>query len=179
MNKRARVLFLSLIAFTVAGGTLLAQNQPASAPLAAGSVVPNVLLLINGKSTALKHLLAENRNLVLFYPGACKTCDAQLQAVDKGVIQELDRMGYATFAVSPDLPADQAKTVKRLSLPFVVVSDPDGSAARAFRVAGSAAFLIEIDGTVRFSANLDQTPLNGSDLIAAARGLKRPARRKR
>jgi peroxiredoxin Q/BCP len=182
MNKRAITASLGILVLTAAAGALRAQSQTpnaGSAPLAAGTPAPNAPILVNGKKVAFQHLLAGNRNLILFYPAACTSCDGQLQAVDKGTIQELDKMGFATFAVSPDLPADQAKTVKRLSLPYVVVSDPDGAAAKAFHVSGSAAFLIETDGTIRFSADLDRGPLRGSDLIAAARALKRPARAKR
>jgi hypothetical protein len=57
-----------------------------------------------------------------------------------------------------------------------VLSDPGGAAARAFHVAGSAAFLIDIDGTVRFVSNTDQAPLSGADLLAAAKALKRSSR---
>ena len=127
---------------------------------------------------SLKSLLAGNRNLVLFYPGACMSCDAQLQAIDKGVLQTLGKMGFAAFAVSPDLPADQAKTVGRLSLPYIVLSDPSGAAAKAFHVPGSAAFLIDVDGTVRFVSSLDHASLSGSQLIAAAQALKRSSQAK-
>jgi peroxiredoxin len=127
----------------------------------------------------LKSLLAGNRTLVVFYPGACTSCDSQLQAIDKGTLQALGRLGFAAFAVSPDLPADQAKTVGRLALSYTVLSDPGGAAARAFHAAGSAAFLIDIDGTVRFVSNLDRAPLAGADLLAAAKALRRESRAKR
>ena len=176
LNQRARIITASLCAVLAAGSPLPARA--ASAPLAVGSAAPSVSLLINGKKMSLKSLLAGNRNLVLFYPGSCSSCDTQLQAIDKGVIQALGRMGFAAFAVSPDLPSDQAKTVARLALPYTVLSDPNGAAAQAFHVAGSAAFLIDADGTVRFVSNLDQTPLKGPDLIAAAKALKRASRAK-
>ena len=174
------IFSISLFVLMAAGGPVQAQNRTAKAdaspaaraPLALGSAAPNVSLLINGKKTPLKILLAGNRNLVLFYPRECTSCDTELQAVDKGVIKELDRMGVAVFAVSPDAAADQAATAKRLSLPYVLVSDPDGKAARAFHAAGSAAFMIDTDGTVSYVSNLDQTPLRGSDLIAAAKKFK-------
>jgi peroxiredoxin len=147
--------------------------------LALGTAAPNVSLLLNGRMMGLKSLLAGNRTLVLFYRGACTSCDTQLQAIDKGVIQALGRMGFATFAVSPDLPADQAKTVARLSLPYTVLSDPNGAAARAFHVSGSAAFLIDRDGSVRFVSELDQAPLSGAEMIEAAKALKRSSKDKR
>ncbi len=136
-------------------------------------------MLIHGKMKPLKSLLGGNRTLVVFYPGACTSCDSQLQAIDKGTLQTLGRMGFAAFAVSPDLPEDQAKTVGRLALSYTVLSDPGGAAARAFHAGGSAAYLIDADGTVRFVSDLDRAPLAGADLIAAARAVKRASRVKR
>jgi peroxiredoxin Q/BCP len=177
MSKRAGIV-LSLCALMAAGAPIRAQNPAASAPLTVGTPAPAASLLINGKMMTLKSLLAGNRTLVLFYRRACTSCDAQLQAIDKNVIQTIGRIGFAVFAVSPDLPADQVKTVGRLSLPYTVLSDPNGAAARAFHVAGSAAFLIDVDGTVRFVSDLDQAQLSGADMIAAAKSLKRSSRAK-
>jgi peroxiredoxin len=183
MSKRAGIV-LGLCALIAAGAASRAQapgtkTAPvASAPLPLGSPAPAVSLLINGRLMSLKSLLAGNRTLVLFYRGACTSCDSQLQAIDKGVIQALGRMGFAAFAVSPDLPAEQAQTVGRLSLPYTVLSDPNGAAARAFHVPGSAAFLIDRDGTIQFASDLDSSALTGAQMIDAARALKRSSKNK-
>jgi peroxiredoxin len=177
MKNRTRTVLLGLFALSAATVPSRAQNQAASstpspALLAVGATAPAASLLINGRPAPLKGVLAGNRNLVIFYPAACTSCDAELQTIDKGLIQALARMAIAVFAISPDLPAVQAATAQRLSLPFAVFSDPQGAAAAAFHVAGSAAFLIDNDGTVRAVFNANQQPLSGSEMIAAARALK-------
>jgi peroxiredoxin len=134
-------------------------------------------LLIRGKMMLLQHLLAGNRNLILFFPRKCASCDVQLSMLDKKTISDLDHEGVAVFAVSPDEPADQADTVKRLSLPYVVLQDPGGKAARAFHVEGSVAvFMLDNEGIVQYVADLGRSQVTGPDLLAAAKKFKRPKR---
>lgn len=177
MNARKGVL---PIAFALlAGAPSLAQNAAAPTPLAPGTAAPTVVsLLVNGSPAPLKSMLAGNRNLILLYPAACGgSCDSALQAVDKNLVQELDRHGVAVFAVSPDKPADIAKTVQRLSLPYAAFSDPQGAALQAFHVAGAPqAYLVDHEGVVRAVFGPGATPLSASGVLAAVKTLKRRPR---
>src|SRR6185312_2454354 len=163
MNARRGVL---QIAFAVMAGTALAQSAAAPAPLAPGSAAPQASLLFNGKPTPVRAFLAGNRNLFLLYPAACGgACDSALQAVDKSMLQELTKQGVEVFAATPDAPADIAKTVSRLSLPYPVFSDPQGAALQAYHVAGAPrAYLLDNDGTVRAAFGAGQTPLTASGI---------------
>jgi peroxiredoxin len=188
MGNRAGYVLSGVFFLTAGAGALFAQTPaaapaaragaPRPAPLAVGSGAPSVSLLLRGKMMLLQHLLAGNRNLILFFPKKCTSCDTELQVLDKKAITELDREGVAVFAVSPDEPQDQADTANRLSLPYVMAGDPGGKAARAFHVEGTVAiFLLDNDGIVRYVADLGQSPVTGSDLLAAAKKTRRPSKR--
>ncbi|HXS99384.1 MAG TPA: hypothetical protein VN915_01800, partial [Elusimicrobiota bacterium] len=71
----------------LAGVPAIAQNAAAPAPLAPGSTAPSASLLFHGRLAPLSSFLAGNRNLVLLVPAACGgSCDAALQAIDKGLL---------------------------------------------------------------------------------------------
>ena len=179
MSKRAKAVAWSLCLWLAAGAgsSLRAQAAAAApAPLALGTTAPNVVVVFGGKTRSLKSLLAGNRSAILFYPGACASCDAELQAVDKATLQQLGKLGFAVIAVSPDPPADQAVAASRLSLLYPVASDPKGAAASAFHAAGSVLYLLDRDGRVRYASNLDETPLQGAALVSAAQSLRRASR---
>lgn len=175
MNARKGVLPIAFALLATAPS--LAQNAAAPAPLTPGTAAPAVSFLVNGNPAPLKSLLAGNRNLVVLYPAACGgSCDAALQAIDKNMIQQLDRHGVAVFAASPDAPADTAKTAQRLALPYAVFST-QGAALQAFHVAGAPlAYLLDHEGIVRAVFGPGQAPLTTSGVLAAVKNLKKRPR---
>ena len=160
--------------FLILAAVLCAVSASA-APLAVGAKVPNPTLTdIKGRSISLKVALAGNPTFVIFYPAACGTCDGLFNEI-KRTVMKLASHGCMTVAISPDLPADLAKTSDKIAF-SALLSDPKNEASRAFGVVPTAmaAFLIGRDGTVRSVYDLDKNPLKGAEMIAAARALPKP-----
>lgn len=124
------VLAIAQVAMTV-------PNDPKAAkPLPVGSEVPKVNLT-NGanKSVSLKQVLNGKPTVLVFYRGGwCPFCTKQLADLGKNE-QKLRDMGYQIIAISPDIPAELAKTTEKGELTYQVFSDGKADAMKAFGVA--------------------------------------------
>jgi peroxiredoxin len=115
------------------------MNIPESAenisPLQAGTLVPDVTLTtVEGSSVALHSLLERSTILVFYRGGWCPYCNLQLSGLQT-IEAELKDMGFAVFAVSPDLPESLRSSSSKESLSYTLLSDSDMDAAKAFGIA--------------------------------------------
>ena len=126
----------------------------------AGERAPNVTLIAaDGTRATLRDLL--ERPLVLyFYPkDDTPGCTAEACAF-RDAYEAFTDAGADVIGVSSDSGEAHAKFASRHRLPFRLMSDPDGSARRAFGVPktfgiipGRATFVIDRDGTIRYAFN--------------------------
>ncbi len=130
------------------------QDKPMRKALPVGSRVPPAALLDpDGVTVALEQHLASGRTLLYFYPRAhtpfCTRQACNLR--DHG--QDLVPWGVRIVGVSGDSPERLASFRRKHRLPFLLLSDPRGAAARAFGLPAflgftkRASFLVE-DGVV-------------------------------
>ncbi len=92
--------------------------------------------------------------LVFFQEASTPSCDTQLRAF----VSEYDTLrslNARVLAVSTDPAEAQRRFSEQIAAPFPIVTDPDGSAARAFGVydesgrrANRAVFVIDEDGII-------------------------------
>ncbi|MDD2676231.1 MAG: peroxiredoxin [Methylacidiphilaceae bacterium] len=122
--------------------------------LPVGSRVPSPTLLDSeGRMITLGALLASGRTVLYFYPRA-HTPHCTRQACNlRDHAKELAPWGVRIVGVSGDSPERLASFLRRYALPFLLLSDRGGAAARAFGLpvflglVKRASFLIE-DGVL-------------------------------
>ncbi|CAB4243633.1 Putative peroxiredoxin bcp (modular protein) [Methylacidimicrobium sp. AP8] len=147
-------------------------------PLLVGSRAPAATLRDpEGRSVALADLLAAGKILLYFYPRAhtpyCTKQACNLR--DHG--KELAAWGIQIIGVSGDSPERLASFRRRYALPFLLLSDGSGEAARAFGLPAflgfvkRASFLIE-EGVVSWRDLHPRVEAHAQDLLRmlAARG---------
>jgi peroxiredoxin Q/BCP len=123
-----------------------------------GDPAPDFTLPGTQGEVHLADLLAEGPVIVTFYQeDATPTCRTQLAAFrdDFDLVREL---GARVVAISTDPPAAHAAFAAQLGAPFPLLSDTDGSVARAYGVydaeqrrAHRAVFVVGADGRVQLS----------------------------
>ncbi|WP_178087742.1 peroxiredoxin [Methylacidimicrobium cyclopophantes] len=139
--------------------------------LPVGSRVPAALLLDSeGKEIELGQSLASGKTLLYFYPRAhtpfCTREACNLR--DHG--GELDRRGIRVIGISGDPPKRLASFRLRHDLPFLLLSDRGGVAARAFGLpvflglVARASFLIE-DGIIVWRDLHPRVDAHAQDLL--------------
>jgi len=117
--------------------------------------------------------------LAFFQEANTPACEAEVRGfcTEYDLVQEL---GGRVLAVSTDPQEAQQRFAESLEAPFPVLSDPDGTAARAFGVydetsrrAARAVFVIGEDGVVRLAIPW-YNPQNSTQLeeVFAALGLQ-------
>ena len=101
-----------------------AANSNAVTPALIGTQVPTLTLQsIDGKPFDLAAAIAKAPTVLVFYRGGwCPYCNAQLAGLAKSA-DELKAMGYQIIGVSPDAPAELAKTIGKNKLDYTLVSD--------------------------------------------------------
>lgn len=105
-------------------------------PLLIGTAVPALTLAdAEGNAFDLNAAIAKQPTAIIFYRGGwCPYCNVhlgQLQTLDP----ELRKLGYQIIAVSPDRPAELAKSDETLDLSYTLLSDHAMQAALAFGIA--------------------------------------------
>ena len=139
--------------------------------LPVGSRAPSVTLLDGeGKTVSLGELLASGRTLLYFYPRAhtpgCTRQACNLR--DHG--KELAPWGVRIIGVSGDPLGRLASFRQRHNLPFLLLSDRSGEAARAFGLpvffgyVKRASFFLE-DGVVAWRDLHPRVGLHAQDLL--------------
>jgi peroxiredoxin len=89
----------------------------------------------DGREVSLRGLAGKDgRMLVAFYCGGwCPFCNFQIHELTTAY-PELQRRGVLPVTISVDRPEESARIRATYTIPFPVLSDPDLSAHRAFRV---------------------------------------------
>ena len=86
-----------------------------------------------GREVFLTELLRDRRFLVLYFYPRDDTPGCTKEACGfRDKIEELRSLGAEVVGVSVDPPESHMKFTKKYSLPFKLLSDPDGSVARLF-----------------------------------------------
>jgi peroxiredoxin Q/BCP len=154
--------------------TLVAPRHGAAVVLNAGDPAPAFTLLgPNGEIYTLADFLDRRQAVVLawfpkaFTPG----CTAQCKSA-AAMAAELEAFNVRYVAASVDRPEVNGKFARKLGARFPIVSDPDGTAARAYgvlRASGFAArwtFYIGTDGRI-LAVDRHVTPATSGQTVAA------------
>jgi len=114
----------------------VAPNAESTRPLKAGVATPNPKLRsLDGKATDLKTVVAGKPTVLVFYRGGwCPYCNVHLQELGNAQDQ-LRGLGYQIVALSPDVPAELAKSIDKNDVEYTLLSDSDSNASQAFGVA--------------------------------------------
>ena len=151
MKKYHLVLLFSacLVTISILSGDLQAAKPavPAPAPVVAasaaeiqpiktGQIIPDVTLTnADGLPFPLKKLVKNQPTVLIFYRGGwCMYCSAQLGQL-KQIETPLQKLGYQIVAVSPDSVEKIRESLKKYDLSYLLVSDSDAAAAKAFGLA--------------------------------------------
>lgn len=100
-----------------------------------GERAPDALLHdADGQAVQLRDLVANGPTLLVFYRGGwCPYCNFQVHELTRA-FSDFQQRGVTPVVVSVDRAAEAAKTQASYTIPFPVLSDPDLTAHRAFRV---------------------------------------------
>jgi peroxiredoxin len=139
MNIKLRNLAL----FLFVGGRLAAQDLPASAtdisPLLIGERIPAISVTdVEGKTISLLQLASQRQTVLIFYRGGwCPYCNVhlgELQTIEKDILSA----GFQVVAISPDSPDSLRSSADKHDLNYMLLSDSDTHASRAFGIAYAA-----------------------------------------
>lgn len=126
------------------------------ASLKPGDRVPDVQLTGDGGAVALSSVLKNRAAVLYFYPrDETPGCTAEACSF-RDSYESFVEAGAEVIGVSQDTSDSHSRFKLKHRLPFTLLSDPDGSAAKAFGVkktfgllAGRVTFVIDQDGIVR------------------------------
>ena len=106
------------------------------APLLNGQDIPNVTLKdLEGKSVNLQKLVQQKPTIFFFYRGGwCPFCNAQMGQL-QGIQPKLIEMGFQLVGISPDTPEKLRKSMTKNKLDYMLLSDAEHQAMKAFGVA--------------------------------------------
>jgi peroxiredoxin len=144
--KKINLLLLMFLALTAAGAEAraltpkaaptVAATAEAVQPLKAGDSIPNVTLTnADGLDFPLMRLIKNQPTILIFYRGGwCVYCNTQLGQL-KQIEVPLQKLGYQIVAVSPDKVDKIRESLKKHDLSYMLLSDSDAEAIRAFGLA--------------------------------------------
>ena len=109
-----------------------AASSEAVVPVLVGTQLPALTLRgADGKPFDLNAALAKAPTILVFYRGGwCPYCNAQLAGLAKSQ-EQLRAMGYQIIGISPDSPAELAKTIGKNKLDYTLLSDSKATAIDA------------------------------------------------
>jgi peroxiredoxin Q/BCP len=146
----------------------------AAEPLAVGSSAPAFELTgSDGKTYKLADFAGKQAVVIAWYPraftGGC-TKECQSFKADGG---KLRAFNVAYFTASCDPVEKNTEFAKSLDLDYPILSDPEGSVAKAFgiynpdrRAAARVTFIIGTDGKILSVESKVNTPSHGADIAA-------------
>lgn len=114
----------------------IAADAESVSPLLNGEQIPAVMLKdSSGKVVELKNLIAQKPTVLFFYRGGwCPYCNNQLGQL-KEIEPKLIELGYQLVGISPDSPEKLAASAGERKLDYLLLSDANMDAARAFGLA--------------------------------------------
>lgn len=112
------------------------ESPEQTQPLAAARTIPRVTLTtVDGKAFDLHRSVTSKPTVLIFYRGGwCPYCNGHLAELGK-IEPDLKALGYQILAVSPDRPAELARSIDKQKIEYTLLSDSDSLAARAFGLA--------------------------------------------
>ena len=101
-----------------------------------GDVVADAQLVgLDGQNVNLFSVTAGRPAVLVFYRGAwCPYCNITLRTYERDLRPELDRLGVALVAISPQTPDGSTAAVQGGELNFPVLSDPSNAFVRALGI---------------------------------------------
>ena len=104
--------------------------------VAVGDIAPDAQLVgLDGQIVNLSSVTAGRPAVLVFYRGAwCPYCNITLRTYERDLRPELDRLGVALVAISPQTPAGSTAAVQGGELNFPVLSDPSNAFVRALGI---------------------------------------------
>ena len=137
------LLALTLLALQTSGGQTsggqasgIAASASETHPLTVGAPVPDAALrTVAGAPVSLADVVKGKKTVLVFYRGGwCPYCNLQMADLQARV-GELEGMGYAVVAISPDTPEELRKSVEKNKLDYTLLSDSKADAIRKFGLA--------------------------------------------
>jgi peroxiredoxin len=156
MKKILSILLLS---------TALAQAEPVPTALKVGDSIPDVTLrTVDNQEVKLRTLVAEKPSVLIFFRGGwCPFCNAQLSSL-AGIVPELNKEGVQLIAIGMDQPSKLRETMQHDKVDYMLLSDSDASAVKAFGIA----YKVD-DGTLArmksFNVDLDAATGNSDHIL--------------
>ncbi len=149
---------LALVTFFLSMPSVAWGKRPVNPTPAVGDSAPDITLADqDDRSTRLSSLWAEKPLVVYFYPkDFTPGCTAQACSL-RDANRDMQASGLHVVGISFDSVDTHRRFADKHGLPFTLLADPDGDAARAYGVAGSflgidlarrVTFLIGTDGRV-------------------------------
>jgi len=104
--------------------------------VAVGDIAPDAQLVgLDGQIVDLSSVTAGRPAVLVFYRGAwCPYCNITLRTYERDLRPELDRLGVALVAISPQTPDGSTAAVQGGELNFPVLSDPSNAFVRALGI---------------------------------------------
>lgn len=136
--RKLLLLLISIFSFSVAQAQL-APTADKVCPLLVGAEIPSITLTdINGRKVNIQKLVKEQPSIIVFYRGGwCPYCNRHLSALGQ-LEEDILAAGYRIIAISPDAHEELNKTADKNELKYTLLSDGDGSLAKAMGIAFSA-----------------------------------------
>ena len=108
---------------------------PNGTPLEVGTAAPDAPLFdLRGAEVSLRHFYGRVFTLIYFFPKAnTHGCTKQACSL-RDDFEPLTKRGVTILGISADRPETQRRFSEQLRLPFILLADPQRTAARAFGV---------------------------------------------
>jgi peroxiredoxin Q/BCP len=153
----------------------------ACGPLHVGDMAPDFMLATaTGEMISLSSFRGQAEVVLYFYPkDNTAVCSAEACSF-RDRFQDFCDAGAVVIGVSADSADSHRRFADRLNLPFILLSDPDGSVRGRYRVPrtfgiipGRTTFLIDQNGTIqRIFSSQFQPAKHVSEALAALRKLR-------
>lgn len=136
LNSSLLAGVLSLGMLMPASANPIASDEVSVSPLLNGETIPDVRLSDSkGKTVSLKALTESKPTVFFFYRGGwCPFCNNQLGQL-KEIEPKLIELGYQLVGISPDSPEKLAASAGERKLDYLLLSDANMEAAKAFGLA--------------------------------------------
>ncbi len=134
LQKVIAVLAL-VMSFNIAAKPVATSDNDVS-PLLNGQNIPNITLQsLEGKAVNLQQLVQQKPTIFFFYRGGwCPFCNMQMGQL-QGIQPKLIEMGFQLVGISPDTPEKLRKSMTKNKLDYMLLSDANYDAMKAFGVA--------------------------------------------
>ncbi len=132
----------------------IATSSEKITPLLNGQTIPNVMTtLTSGEQVSLPSLIKNQKTVLFFYRGGwCPYCNTQMGQL-KQLEPKLKAMGFKLIGISTDAPNDIEKSVNKMDLGYLLLSDFNSKVSQAFGLA----FFASEKVTQRYVAKMNLT----------------------